>query len=515
MELRVPVALAAAGLSLALATGRAAAEPPIVAGPLVGDVTATTARVWVATAASSTEPLTLAIRAAGATELTSCGPMVELGTSALYRSYQGQCGGLAAATAHEYRILAGEIEVAGSAFTTAPEGRARFRAAVASCMQIHDHQPSFTLLEEELAGAGDGLPNLQLLLGDNVYTSERPVSRDHFWQKHVNQRNVPEFARVIAQLPTFAIWDDHDYGPNDADGSLPEDQKQVALEAFEDLWPHPAFGEGAAINQTFTWGDVQFFLLDDRWRRDCPKDAPTSYLRRMLGPAQLDWLKAGLVASTATFKVIAVGSTRGSVCWKGQLDDPADGELRAIDQFIVSARIEGVVFLGGDIHSVKFRAAQPAGGYSIPEVISSGIRVGRRQGFAVLEFDTTPEDRGARSMRVRLVNGCGASTLADAERFTVENCGCFDESDEGEILCHDGGLQLDRTILRSELSFPVEDGGAADDPGHTAPADSEASGCSAGGTSGGRATLVAALAMVLVSERRRWWPRPTGGRRGR
>lgn len=226
MDLRALVALAAAGLSLTVATARAVAEPPLVAGPLVGDVTPTGARVWVATAVTSPEPLSLSIRAAGAGELTSGGPMLELGASTEYRSYQGQCGGLAPATAYEYRILAGDLEVAGSTFTTAPEGRARFRAAVASCMQIHDHQPSFTLLEDELAGAGEGLPNLQLLLGDNVYTSERPVSRDHFWRKHVNQRNVPEFAEVIARVPTFAIWDDHDYGPNDADGSLPEDQKQ-------------------------------------------------------------------------------------------------------------------------------------------------------------------------------------------------------------------------------------------------------------------------------------------------
>jgi alkaline phosphatase D len=510
---RYPIAVTA--ILALLGSGRsAAAAPPIVAGPLVGDVSPTSARVWVATDASSSEPLTLSIRKAGASEPTSCGALNAVGQSTDYRAYSGRCDRLAPATEYEYRVLAGEVEVAGAAFTTAPAGRARFRAAASSCMQQRDQQPSFAILEQELAGTGDRLPNLQLLLGDNVYTSERPVSRDHFWRKHVRQRSVPEFARVIARVPTFAIWDDHDYGPNNSDGNLPEDQKQVALEAFEDLWPHPAAGDGAAINHTFTWGDVQFFMLDDRWRRDCPADAPDDHLRRMLGQEQLDWLKAELGASTATFKVIANGSTRGSVCWKGRLEVAGDGELRELDDFIVTARIEGVVFLSGDIHSVKFRTEPLAGGYPVPEVISSGIRSGgRRQGFAILEFDTTPEDPGARSMRVRLVNGCGASTLAEAEAFTVESCGCSDLSDEGETLCRDGGVQVDRTIFRSELSFPVpgpadagsSGGGAADSLGDAAPGEPSAGrGCSAGGHRGG--LVLAALAALLLVVRRslRW-----------
>lgn len=508
-------ALLAAGSVLQATAGAALAASPVVAGPLVGAVTPTSGRVWVATDASSTVPLTLSIRPAGTGEHTTCGTMEAVGGSADYRGYQGSCVGLLPATAYEYRISVGDIAVAGATFVTAPDGRAHFRAAVASCMQQRDHQPSFAILEDELDGTGDMLPNLQLLLGDNVYTSERPVSREHFWSKHVRQRNVPEFAPVIARVPTFAIWDDHDYGPNDADGSLPEAQKQVALEAFEGLWPHPPFAAGAAINHTVTWGDVQFFMLDDRWRRDCPEDASPSHQRRMLGQEQLEWLKRELAASTATFKVIANGSTRGSVCWKGRLDVAGDGELGELDDFIVSARIEGVVWFGGDIHSVKLRRQPLAGGYQVPETISSGIRSGgRRQGFAVVEFDTTPDEPGARSMRVRLINGCGAATLAEAEMFTVENCGCFDVSDEGETICHDGGLQVDRTISRSELSFPAGGsadagpgaGGAADSLGDAGPnsgADPPA-GCSAGGPGspgGGGAALVGLLALLAAAVR--------------
>ena len=34
--------------------------------------------------------------------------------------------------------------------------------------------------------------------------------------------NLPpgkEFANVLRQVPTYAIWDDHDYGPNNSDGT--------------------------------------------------------------------------------------------------------------------------------------------------------------------------------------------------------------------------------------------------------------------------------------------------------
>ena len=65
---------------------------------------------------------------------------------------------------------------------------------------------------------------------------------------------------LLASASNYAIWDDHDFGPNDSDGSYTG--KELTLEAFRMFWGNPGYGvpgvEG--ITTTFVWGDVP-----DRW----------------------------------------------------------------------------------------------------------------------------------------------------------------------------------------------------------------------------------------------------------
>jgi len=201
-------------------------------------------------------------------------------------------------------------------------------------------------------------PDLMLWLGDNTYLREADWgSRSGIYHRYSHTRALPELQPLLAACPHYAIWDDHDYGPNDSDRSFIH--KATTLEAFRDFWGNPSSGlpgqEG--ITTAFTWGDIDFFLLDNRWFRspnDCQGCEAT-----ILGEAQREWLIEALVASRAPFKMVAVG---------GQVLNPARtfenfanrhaAEREWLLRRIEEENIQGVVFLTGDRHHTELSAWQ-------------------------------------------------------------------------------------------------------------------------------------------------------------
>jgi alkaline phosphatase D len=373
---------------------------PLVRTPFVGRAWQTGVGIWVGTSAafgdSSTETLTLRVREFSACEtcwLTSV-QMASTGTGADFRSWIGTVDGLKPGTRYAYGIFASGFtgERGGLNFRTEPAGPSRFKVAFASCMNGANapSQPSWNIIEEQL---NTGEPNFQVLLGDNMYTTQSPPSKDHYWFKYFEQRNVPEFANAFRAFPTVAVWDDHDYGPNNEDGTFA--QKEVARSAYLAFYPHhPLAVAGEGIYHNFAWGGdpsgagggVEFFMMDDRWGRSCPSSTPQMY-----GATQFNWLKNALLASKATFKVIANGSTLNSGCWGTQ--------KQALFNFIAANKIGGVLFATGDIHRSAVTTQTPTGGYTLYELISSGI--GSPSGtstnppewsFGIMEFDTTLAD---------------------------------------------------------------------------------------------------------------------------
>jgi alkaline phosphatase D len=153
---------------------------------------------------------------------------------------------------------------------------------------------------------------------------------------------------LAPRVPIYAIWDDHDFGPNNSDGT--EANKADSLVAFKEFWANPGFGEAdnPGCYFTFTRGDVQFFMLDCRYYRS-PNKAPVGPEKTMLGARQLEWLKRELLASKARIKILATGSewqTHSSDdSWKMFLD-----ERNALFDWIEEQRIEGVILLSGDRH---------------------------------------------------------------------------------------------------------------------------------------------------------------------
>lgn len=361
--------------------GAAAARD--VVGPLVGHVTPTTATVWAYT--PSSVGLVIHYRPKGS-------PLEQARSAPLSTETSGRrmarvtLTGLTADTEYVYRIRRGREshETWTGRFRTAPpEGRPTyFTMAVASCMKPTGSQRAWNVL------MGQGA-SFQLLLGDNVYADT--TSHERLWRAHIKQRRSEPFASVIRTLPTYAVWDDHDFASNDSDGTTPG--KINSLRAFEEVWPNPGFGKPGALGTffKFSWGDVEFFVLDGRYYRS-PNKARDNEKKRMLGDKQFRWLVDGLEQSTARFKVIASGSTL-----KEKDDDswaPFTFARRRIFRAITDRGIDGVLWLSGDLHRslVRKHPKSETGFYDLYEVVSSGI-AGRGVGsFATLTFNTRRSD---------------------------------------------------------------------------------------------------------------------------
>lgn len=204
--------------------------------------------------------------------------------------------------------------------------------------------------------------DLMLWLGDNVYLREPDWNTSTgIHARYTHSRSVAELQPFLASTHHYAIWDDHDYGPNDSDRGFYN--KNQTLQAFRNFWANPTYGTGnleGAIT-SFQWGDADFFLLDNRWYRT--PDLLKSEQKTLLGAEQLQWLLDNLVTSTATFKIVAMGGQFLSTAkmYETYVSNGFDHERQVIIDFIQQHQIKNVIFLTGDVHFTEMSKLTSAG----------------------------------------------------------------------------------------------------------------------------------------------------------
>jgi alkaline phosphatase D len=236
-----------------------------------------------------------------------------------------------------------------------------------------------------------------LMLGDNHY-GNTTVPAKHFEMFGV-QRRLPGYSEISRRVPQYAIWDNHDYGPEPTDKRAKG--KEDSLRAFKMLWPNPAYGEkdNPGVYFKFTRGDIDFFMTDDRYNRD-PNTAPEDGHKSYLGEKQTEWLKRELLASKAKIKVLASGGE-----WQTH-SQPASWasflrERNELFKFIEDNSIIGILLVSGDRH---FTAAYQVAGKFIevtsgplgssngdpkptPEMFWNGCKTGKF--YCIYDVDTS------------------------------------------------------------------------------------------------------------------------------
>ena len=147
-------------------------------------------------------------------------------------------------------------------------------------------------------------PDLMLWGGDNLYF-QKPDELDPaaMAMRYQRQRTFAPLQKLLTATSHLAIWDDHDYGPNDADMSYV--MKGDSLQLFRRFWANPSYGlpDVPGMFGRARWGDVDVFLLDDRWYRSANRaiDGPD---KTMFGAQQLAWLRNALIYSRAPIKLV-------------------------------------------------------------------------------------------------------------------------------------------------------------------------------------------------------------------
>lgn len=198
-------------------------------------------------------------------------------------------------------------------------------------------------------------PDFMLWTGDNVYLREADwTTRTGVLYRYTHTRSLPEMQPLLGSVHHYAIWDDHDFGPNDSDGAFP--YKDITLEAFKMFWCNPNYvlGEEEGIAGTFSWGDAQFFLLDDRWFRTA--NSNTLRERNHFGKKQIDWLLNSLSSSKATFKFLVCGGQVLNPSVKYEDYSFFAEEKEKLLKSITDLKISGVIFLTGDRHHTEISA---------------------------------------------------------------------------------------------------------------------------------------------------------------
>ena len=260
--------------------------------------------------------------------------------------------------------------------------------AFGSCLDQDHPQPVWTAVNAES-------PDLFVFLGDNIYgdTEDMDVMRD----KYRKLANNSGFAKLRASTPTIAIWDDHDFGQDDAGLEYPE--KEASRQVMLDFWDEPADSERRTredgIYTAYEYGPegrrVQIILLDLRWNRTAlhavtlgklnpvriakdmgPYIADEDPEAILLGEPQWSWLEEQL-GKPADLRIIgsSIQLLPEFSGWESWANFP--DERRRLFSLLRKLDSKGVIIISGDTHWSELSQVDDATIYSLWEITSSGL----------------------------------------------------------------------------------------------------------------------------------------------
>lgn len=372
----------AASLLLSLSLPSAAGAAQLVSGPMVGDTTPLQSRIWIQTDG----PAVFQIRywPAGQPESSRLSPTVTT-SEAQFNTGTVTLGDLQPGQAYQYQLLLDNQPVARNyplRFSTPPlitadaESLPPMHFLVGSCYYLDDPlmkavHVSYGTGQEIFTSMNRIGGDLMFWLGDNIYFAPFDLSnRFNMNRRYLKQRSIPELQPLLGGMPQLAIWDDHDFGPNNSNQTFGGKEDTLAL--FNAYWANPPGGQLSSEGTFFskTWGDVEFIATDDRFHRD-PDDDPNPN-HSFFGQAQLKWIESRLQASQATFKIVVVGTPTLNRHYIEALPQ-AQGEYQDLMGFLERQHISGVVFLTGDLHYAMLMKMPRPGSYPLYEFTSSPL----------------------------------------------------------------------------------------------------------------------------------------------
>lgn len=200
-------------------------------------------------------------------------------------------------------------------------------------------------------------------------------------------RSDPGLRELHRLHPVVHVWDDHEVADNYTDGApAPSDlQRNAGYRASFEWLPRLAFqNDRFRLYRSLRYGrNAELFITDQRQYRT-PGEPGTTFL----GRAQMDWLKSGLQASPARFKLVGnpdmiapLGVSPAGAEVVTVNKDQWDGypaERSELLGHVATKGISDVAFLTGDIHlymanDLLFQGRSVATEYIGGSVTSPGV----------------------------------------------------------------------------------------------------------------------------------------------
>lgn len=346
----------------------ALATPGLTHGPFVGHVTPTSASVWARCAKPGRYELTARRTGDEDPRTTVAEATVEENLCVVWKLQD-----LAPNGDYRYEIVFRGERIAAADdlhFQTAPpdDSPARTTLAFGSCAR---EDAASARVWKQIATDD---PDAIVLLGDTPYIDSTELARQR--TRYQQFAAVEEFAQLLKSRSWYATWDDHDFGRNDTDGTLPG--KATSRRAFLEYHANPSYGNGVeGIYTKFRRGPVEVFLLDPRYFAGVEPSSFDPDKPTLLGAKQWEWLERSLKTSTAPFKILAGGMIYNGAVRPNKPDHwgAYAHERQALLELIGREKISGVVLVGGDIHRTRVLTydTTKASGYPITELITSPI----------------------------------------------------------------------------------------------------------------------------------------------
>ena len=250
-----------------------------------------------------------------------------------------------------------------------------------SCLNQNKPMPIFDPIKSEKF-------DLFLMIGDNVYGDSKKEDLEELKLAYKIQKK--NFQMMNLDFPFEAIWDDHDYGLNDAGSEYP--YKEKSKELFLNFWNIPSddirrFREGLYFDLLYEINNktLQILFLDTRTFRDSlmPSDNvgepgkeryipnPDSSLT-VLGVDQWDWVRKKInhrvdfriIVSSIQFLPIGHG-------WESWNNFPH--ERKKLIKMLDKSNLNQTLVISGDRHRGGIYKIKTYSGKTISEVTSSSL----------------------------------------------------------------------------------------------------------------------------------------------
>eukprot|EP00899_Mesostigma_viride_P019096 jgi/Mesvir1/27188/Mv07766-RA.1 len=224
---------------------------------------------------------------------------------------------------------------------------ANFSLTMASCAESGSNHPVFDALAEEEALMFIHMGDLHY---SDINTNSSLLFASAYHKVFRNSRQVALFR----SKPIAYIYDDHDFGPNDADKRAKS--RGAALEAYRAFVPHYPLGDptpGSAVYQSFEVGRVRIIITDLRANRDRESDRDSG-AKTLLGTAQKAWFKDQLASAASKGSYVLWVST---VPWAGSDSgwSPYATEQKELADVITAHALRGrMMIVAGDAHMLAF-----------------------------------------------------------------------------------------------------------------------------------------------------------------